>query len=116
MPLFMSNDVVRETDWGAPLAGQMVPEALRADQHLKRLPLGTFDAEMLLGRPAPLMIDLGCGNGRATILSALARPEFDHLAVDVFSGAIRHAVRRANRRGLTNIRFAVADAGDIVRR
>ncbi len=112
----MATPMNRETDWGVPLPGDMVPDAERADTHLKRLPLGTLDAAKLFARAAPLMIDLGCGNGRATILSALARPQFDHLAVDVFSGAIRHAVRRANRRRLTNIRFAVADAGDIVRR
>ena len=112
----MANENQHETDWGVPLPGDWVELAQRADTHLKRLPLGTLDAARLFGRVAPLMIDLGCGNGRATILSALARPEVDHLAVDVFSGAIRHAVRRANRRGLTNVRFAVADAGDIVRR
>ena len=112
----MASPMNRETDWGVPLPGNMVMDAERSDTHLKRLPLGTLDAAKLFGRTAPLMIDQGCGNGRATILSALARPEVDHLAVDVFSGAIRHAVRRANRRGLTNVRFAVADAADIVRR
>ncbi len=112
----MATPITQETDWGVPLPGTMVADEERADTHLKRLPLGILDATKLFGRSAPLMIDLGCGNGRATILSALARPDVDHLAVDVFSGAIRHAVRRANRRGLTNVRFAVADAGDIVRR
>lgn len=112
----MTTIPTRETDWGVPLPGDMLSDAERGDTHLKRLPLGMLDAAKLFGRTAPLMIDLGCGNGRATILSALTRPDFDHLAIDVFSGAIRHAVRRANRRGLTNVRFAVADAGDIVRR
>lgn len=112
----MHTNQTRETDWGVPLPGDLVTESQRGDTHLKRLPLGTLDAAKLFGRPAPLMVDLGCGNGRATILSALARPDVDHLAVDIFSGAIRHAVRRANRRGLSNVRFAVADAGDIVRR
>jgi tRNA (guanine-N7-)-methyltransferase len=112
----MATPIHRETDWGVPLPGDIVSDPERADANLKRLPLGTLDAVKLFGRSAPMMIDLGCGNGRATILSALARRQFDHLAVDVFSGAIRHAVRRANRRGLNNTRFAVADAGDIVRR
>jgi tRNA (guanine-N7-)-methyltransferase len=106
----------RETDWGVPLAGEIVPPEQRSDTHLKRLPLGRFDAEAVFGRQAPLAVDLGCGNGRWAITSALARPEVDHLAIDVFPGAIRHAVRRANRRGVTNLRFAVADAGDVVRR
>lgn len=112
----MPTEPKRETDWGVPLPGDFVSAEQYADTHLKRLPLGTLDAAKLFGRTAPLMIDLGCGNGRATILSALARPHVDHLAIDVFPGAIRHAVRRTNRRGLSNVRFAVADAGDVVRR
>lgn len=62
------------------------------------------------------MIDLGCGNGRSTILSAQARSDYNHLGVDQFPGAIRHAVRRANRRGLHHVKFAVADARDVVGR
>jgi tRNA (guanine-N7-)-methyltransferase len=106
----------RETDWGVPLPGDILPPESRTDTHLQRLPLGRFDTEKVFGRRATLAVDLGCGNGRWAITDALARPGVDHLAVDVFPGAIRHAVKRANRRGLTNVRFAVADAGDVVRR
>jgi len=106
----------RETDWGLPLPGDLLPPERHSETHLIRLPLGRFDAAALFGRVNPLVVDLGCGNGRWTIIDALARPSVDHLAVDVFPGAIRHAVKRANRRGLTNVRFAVADAADVVRR
>ena len=110
------ESIARETDWGIPLPGEILPLERRSDTHLKRLPLGRFDSEQVFGRAALLVVDLGCGNGRWAITSALARPGVDHLAVDVFPGAIRHAVKRANRRGLANVRFAVADAGDVVRR
>jgi tRNA (guanine-N7-)-methyltransferase len=41
--------------------------------------------------------------------SAVWRPTHDHLGVDVLPVVIRYATRRANQRGLTNIRFAVVD-------
>ncbi len=56
------------------------------------------------------MLDLGCGNGRFTLSSALARPDHDHFSIDVLPVVIRYATRRANQRGLSNVRFAVKDA------
>jgi tRNA (guanine-N7-)-methyltransferase len=56
------------------------------------------------------VLELGCGNGRFTLLSALARPEFDHVSTDILPVVIRYATRRANQRGLHNVRFAVKDA------
>src|SRR5262249_25277543 len=45
-----------------------------------------------------------------TLQSALARPEFNHLGIDRLPVVIRYATRRANQRGLHNVRFAVKDA------
>jgi tRNA (guanine-N7-)-methyltransferase len=107
---------LRETDWGVPLLGELLPRAQWSDTHLKRLPLDRFDVEKVFGTATPLVVDLGCGNGRFAIQSALQRPDYNHFAIDIFPGAIRHAVKRANRRGLKNVRFAVANADDLVRR
>ena len=40
----------------------------------------------------------------------LRRPGHDHFSIDVLPVVIRYATRRANQRGLTNVRFAVKDA------
>jgi tRNA (guanine-N7-)-methyltransferase len=56
------------------------------------------------------VLDLGCGNGRFTLQSAVNRPDFDHFAIDFLPVVIRYATRRANQRGLHNARFAVKDA------
>jgi len=61
------------------------------------------------------VLDLGCGNGRFTLLSALNRPGFDHFAIDILPVVIRYATRRANQRGLHNARFAVKDAETFLR-
>jgi tRNA (guanine-N7-)-methyltransferase len=62
------------------------------------------------------VVELGCGNGRYTILSALLRPDHDHFASDILPVVIRYATRRANQRGLANSRFAVKDAQAIAGR
>lgn len=70
----------------------------------------TFDWTAVFGREAPRVLDLGCGNGRYLLGSALARPTHDHLGVDLVPQAIEHASRRASERGLANLRYAWGDA------
>ena len=60
------------------------------------------------------MLDIGCGNGRSTLASAVWRPGVDHLSSDVLPVVIRYATRRANQRGLTNIRFAVVGGRELL--
>ena len=50
-----------------------------------------------------------------TLQSALARPGIDHFASDILPVVIRYATRRANQRGLHNVRFAVKDAQTLMR-
>ena len=100
-----------EREFGVPFPGEILPEELWTRTALKRLPeAGPIDWTALFGRAAPVILDLGCGNGRFLIGSALWRPELNHLGIDVLPVVIRYATRRANQRGLSNIRFAVCDA------
>jgi tRNA (guanine-N7-)-methyltransferase len=100
-----------EYEFGVPIPGRILPEAEWAKTAIKRLPeTGPLDWTAIFGRTAPMVLDLGCGNGRFTLLSALTRPEFDHFATDLLPVVIRYATRRANQRGLHNVRFAVKDA------
>jgi tRNA (guanine-N7-)-methyltransferase len=97
-----------EREFGVPVAGEILDPALWTRTALKRLPeTGPLDGAALFGRQAPLMLDLGCGNGRYLIASAVWRPDHDHLGVDILPVVIRYATRRGNQRGLTNLRFAV---------
>jgi tRNA (guanine-N7-)-methyltransferase len=100
-----------EYEHGVAIPGQILPEAEWAKTAVKRLPEhGPLDWQAIFGRIAPIVLDLGCGNGRFTLLSALNRPNFDHFAIDFLPVVIRYATRRANQRGLHNTRFAVKDA------
>src|SRR5205823_8552592 len=83
---------------------------------LKRLPDGLIDWKTLFGRTAPIVLDLGCGNGRFLLGSAVWRPDHDHLGLDILPVVIRYATRRGNQRGLTNLRFAVCGAREFLQR
>src|SRR5262245_4822389 len=107
----------RDDDFGIPFPGAVRPREEWTETAIDRLPLdGPFDWPALFGRAAPVVLDLGCGNGRSTIGLALAHPEQNFLGCDVLPVVIRHAVRRANQRGLSNVRFAVADARELLTR
>jgi tRNA (guanine-N7-)-methyltransferase len=100
-----------EYELGVPIPGRILPRAHWARTAVKRLPdPGPLDWAAIFGRSAPIVLDLGCGNGRYTISSAVERPDHDHFAVDILPVVIRYATRRANQRGLQNARFAVKDA------
>ena len=105
-----------EEEFGVPIPGVILPEAEWARTAIKRLPPpGTLVWADVFGRVAPVVMEVGCGNGRFTLQSAIARPDIDHFASDILPVVIRYATRRANQRGLHNVRFAVKDAQTLVR-
>lgn len=105
-----------EYEFGVPIPGRILPREQWAQTALKRLPAhGPLHLAALFGRTAPLIVDVGCGNGRFTLSSALARPDYDHLAVDILPVVIRYATRRANQRGLSNTRWAVIGGLELLR-
>lgn len=103
----MSREV--EFECGVPFPGRILPGAqwTRTGWRDDGRP---FDWERFFGRVAPRVVDLGCGNGRYLIGSALARPDRDHLGIDLVQPVIDYAAHRANQRGLVNARFVVGDA------
>jgi tRNA (guanine-N7-)-methyltransferase len=106
-----------EAEFGVPFPGNVITRELWTHTGLKRLPTGgQLNWADLFGRLAPIVLDLGCGNGRFLIGSALERPGHDHLGVDILPVVIRYATQRANQRGLKNIRWAVAHARDFLLR
>lgn len=105
-----------EREFGVPIAGEILPPEQWTHTALKRIHDGQLNWAELFGRPAPVVLDLGCGNGRFLIGSAVWRPTHDHLGLDILPVVIRYATRRGNQRGLTNLRFAVGDAKEFLLR
>lgn len=100
----------RDFEMGVPFAGREQPRERWTHTRLADAGEGPVDWEALFGRRAPAVVDLGCGNGRFLIASALSRPNRDHLGIDEVQRVVDFAVMRANRRALANVRFAVGDA------
>jgi tRNA (guanine-N7-)-methyltransferase len=99
-----------EYEMGIPIPGTILDPSEWVQTALKKLPDDqSLDPVSLFGRSAPLAIEIGCGNGRFTISSAVRRSDWNHLALDILPAVIRYATRRGNQRGLSNVRFAVSD-------
>jgi tRNA (guanine-N7-)-methyltransferase len=106
-----------EFELGVPIAGEILPEDQWAKTAIKRLPeSGRIDWPAVFGRQAELVLDIGCGNGRFLISSAVRRPDVDHIGIDILPVVIRYATRRGNQRGLKNTRFAVCDGATFLER
>ncbi|RPI89851.1 MAG: methyltransferase domain-containing protein [Planctomycetaceae bacterium] len=103
-----------EREFGVPIPGVILEQTQWARTALKQVPVGILDWPALFGRSAPVVIDIGCGNGRSTLHSAVAHPQADHLGIDILPVVIRYATRRANQRGLTNVRFAVIGGRELL--
>ena len=106
-----------EREFGVPFAGEILPADQWVQTALKQMPAdGPLIWSELFGRSAPVILDLGCGNGRFLIGSAWSRRDCDHLGVDTLPVVIRYARKRANQRGLRNLRFAVLGARELLER
>ena len=94
--------------------GRLSPTTADALARLRHQMLPVDDsplcAEVLFGRVAPLVLEIGCGMGEATALMAAADPGRDVLAVDVHVQGLGRLLRRAEDIGLTNVRVAEGDA------
>jgi tRNA (guanine-N7-)-methyltransferase len=104
-----------EREFGVPVPGDIVPPDQWTSTAIKKLPPpGPLDFTQIFGRAAPVMLDIGCGNARSTLASAVWKPDVDHFASDVLPVVIRYATRRANQRGLKNVRFAVIGGRELL--
>jgi tRNA (guanine-N7-)-methyltransferase len=101
-------------EFGVPIPGEILDAECWAKTALKKVPEGILDFATLFGRGAPLVVEIGCGNARFSIASALTRPDHDHLAIDILPVVIRYATRRGNQRGLHNLRFAVIGGRELL--
>lgn len=106
---------VIEREFGVPVPGDIVPAEQWTNTAIKKLPPpGPLNFAEFFGRTAPVMLDIGCGNARSTLASAVWRHDVDHFSTDVLPVVIRYATRRANQRGLKNVRFAVIGGRELL--
>ncbi len=61
--------------------------------------------ELVYGRRAPLVVDIGVGTGDSTLQHALAHPDNNYLAIEVHRPGIGHLLNEIGRTNVQNIRI-----------
>lgn len=75
-----------------------------------------FNLEKLFGRCAPLVLEIGFGDGESLAAMAATNPEADYLGIEVHRPGIGHLLLRATELGLNNLRIICSDAAEIAER
>lgn len=73
-----------------------------------------LDAPAIFGREAPLVLEIGFGNGDSLAAMAEASRETDYLGIEVHRPGVGHLLLRLQDLGLTNVRVYCADAIEIL--
>lgn len=76
---------------------------------------GVMDWPTLFGRSAPVVLDIGFGDGEALAEIAYNHPERDYLGVEVHRPGVGRLLRQLDEAGIPNVRVAVADAVELMR-
>ncbi len=77
-------------------------------------PTDCADLDVLFGRRAPRIIDIGFGDGVATALQAAADPHRDVLAIELYPAGVAQLAARLAAEQLSNVRIIAADAREVL--
>jgi tRNA (guanine-N7-)-methyltransferase len=70
----------------------------------------SFDPARWFGREAPLVVEIGSGNGESVAAMAAARPSYDVLAFEVWRPGVASTFLNLEESGATNVRLLSVDA------
>ena len=74
-----------------------------------------FDADRVFCRQAPLILEIGFGNGESLVEMACSHPHFNYLGIEVHRPGVGHLLLALKRYELNNVRIYCADAVEILR-
>lgn len=101
-------------------AGRLTPAQQRALDELwpnygLEIAQGRLDAPARFGRTAPLVLEIGFGNGEAVIHGALHAPERDFIGIEVHKPGVGRALNAIEASALTNLRLYAEDAVEVLK-
>jgi tRNA (guanine-N7-)-methyltransferase len=73
-----------------------------------------LDFALLFGREAPVVLEIGFGNGDSLVAQAAASPEKNFVGVEVHDPGIGHCLIRAQDAGISNLRLIAHDAIEVL--
>ena len=73
-----------------------------------------YDFAEVFGRDAPLIMEIGFGNGEALVSIAAANPDCNYLGLEVHTAGVGHLMMLLDQQGLTNVRIYCHDAVEII--
>jgi tRNA (guanine-N7-)-methyltransferase len=78
-------------------------------------PQGLLDPHQVFGRTAPLVLEIGFGNGDHLLSRATHEPQHDFIGAEVHRPGVGHLMLGAEKAGLNNIRAVSDDAVEVLR-
>jgi tRNA (guanine-N7-)-methyltransferase len=70
--------------------------------------------EETFGRKAPVVLEVGFGNGESLVSQAAANPDLDYVGIEVHEPGVGHCMIHANNALLKNLRVICQDAIDVL--
>ncbi|MFT4213575.1 MAG: tRNA (guanosine(46)-N7)-methyltransferase TrmB [Microbacterium sp.] len=103
----------QERAW-ADLSPEYLIEVQRDAASTSVRPDTAIDPVAVFGRAAPLVVEVGSGQGHAIVHAAAHDPEIDFLAVEVFRAGLARTMLDADRAGVRNLRLVEANAPEVL--
>jgi tRNA (guanine-N7-)-methyltransferase len=98
--------------------GRVTPgQQLALDNHWDRYcldPKADYDFAQVFGRDAPLIVEIGFGNGDSLAKMAAANPDNDYIGIEVHRPGVGHLMMLLDQQGLNNVRIYCHDAIEII--
>ena len=76
---------------------------------------GVIDFEILFGRNAPVVFEIGFGMGDSLANMALLYPEKNYLGIDVHRPGVGNLLKKIEENNITNIRIMCSDAVEVLK-
>ncbi|MCX7096846.1 MAG: tRNA (guanosine(46)-N7)-methyltransferase TrmB [Methylococcales bacterium] len=98
--------------------GRLTPgQQLALDDHWDKFcldPQIDYDFTQVFGRSAPLIVEIGFGNGESLAAMAAANPDQDYIGIEVHRPGVGHLLMLLNQQQINNVRVYSHDAIDIL--
>jgi tRNA (guanine-N7-)-methyltransferase len=79
-------------------------------------PAAETDLRLVFGRDAPLVVEIGFGNGDSLAAMAVANPDVDYLGIEVHRPGVGHLLLLLDQQDIGNVRVYCHDAIEILDR